>query len=239
MFIATKVIFDPIAFKAIPVEGYEYEGPVGACKKGRETAADLTSELQGLSKTLTGNGQQSYNTAQNLLQEDIGSSAPGSLTPAAQQQLAADNDNITRTYNGMKQTALSTSGQRGYGSAPSGFAKTTENSINNSEAGASTGAYRNAVQNTQNERNFAETGEAGLSGQQTGAGLNAAGGALGGAVDQNKMGSTAGDIAGGVAGLGGAATGVGGLFSQIGKLKNAIGGGGVGGYSGNSTSLAG
>lgn len=228
MFIATKIWFDPETFLPVVWDGWEYEGPVNLAKKGRETAADLTSELQGLSKTLTGNGQTSYNAAQGILGEGIGSSKPGSLTPAATAQLASDNDNIARTYGTMRQTAAATAGQRGYGSAPSGFEKTTENGISNAEAGAQTGAYRNAQENTQNERNLALSGETALSGQQTGAGLSAAGGALTGAVDQNKMGSTAGDILQGAAGFTGALPGIGGLFSKIGKTVG--GGSSVGGY---------
>lgn len=241
MKIATKVILDIASLEVIVWDGFEYEGSVAACKKGRDEMASLTSELQGLSTQLTGNGQQAYDTTQGLLKQDIGSSAPGSLTPAAQQQLAADNDNITRTYNGMKQTAMSTMGQRGLGSAPSGFAQTTQNSINQGQANASTGAYRNAVEDTQKERNFATSEEGTLSGQQTSAGLNAAGGALTGAMDQNKMGSTAGDILGGIAEAapiaaapftGGASLGAGGLFGKLGGPKIAPSS--VGAYGGAS-----
>lgn len=231
MFIATRVIFDPETFKAIPIEGYEYEGPLAEAKKGREAMGDLTTQLQGLLKQYSGNGQQSYDTAQGLLKQDIGSSAPGSLTPAASAQLASDNDNIQRTYNGMRQTAMATAGQRGLGSAPSGFEKTTENSIAQGQGNASAGAYRNAQENTQQQRNFATSGEMNLSGQQTGAGLGAGGEAITGAADQSKMGSTAGDILGGVAGVAGALPGVGGLFSKIGQKISPSGVGGYGGAS--------
>jgi hypothetical protein len=222
MRISTKVLFDPITFKAIPVEGYEYEGPIDEMKKGRDEMAQFTQEAQQMLGQLSGNAQQSYGQAQNLLQEDMGSSKPGSLTPAAQAQLASDNDNIARTYGGMRQTAAATAGQRGFGAAPSGFAKTTENGINLGEANAQTGAYRNAQQNTQQQRNLALSGETALSGQQLGGSLGALGAGETGAFDQSRMGSTAGDILQGVAGGIGAATGLGGLFGNIGKTSGAF-----------------
>lgn len=245
MFIATKVWFDPETFLPVVWDGYEYDGPVALCKKGRDEQAQNTAFQQGQAGINASREGDAYGKAQGILGEDIGSSTPGSLTPAAQTQLAADNDNISRTYNGMRQTAFASSGQRGFGGAPSGIGQTSQNALNVGEEGSKTGAYRNAQVNTQNQRNTALSGETALSGQQLQGELGNTNAATTSALDQSKMGSNVGDITGAIAGLapiaaapftGGASLGLANAlknpFSSIGKGAGTgvgnYGGGGIG-----------
>lgn len=218
-----------------------YDGPFAFAKKGREIVKQNAQADQAAAAQNRTNSQNAYNTAQSTLQEDLGSSTPGSLTPAATAQLAADRDNIARTYNGLRQNAFSTIGARGFGSAPGGIGQATVNALNVGQEGSDTGAYRNAQVNTQNQRNFATGEEGKLSGQEGSLGNQASGESTTAGYDLNKMGSTAGDILGAAAQLapivaapftGGAsllASGAGGMFNRIGKT--AGGSSGVGGYN--------
>src|SRR5690348_15024084 len=156
---------------------------------------------------------------------------PGQLSPAAAAQLAADNDNINRTYNGMRQTAFASMGARGFGSAPSGFGQAAQNAVNQGEAQAHTGAFRNAQENTQALEQAALNARMGLSGQNLSGENAAANTGLQGAVDQSKMGSTLGDIGQGIslaAGLvnpiAGAAKSVMGAFKKLGSYGGNPGG---------------
>lgn len=214
-----------------------YRGPWMLAKKGREQMSANMKTGAANSKQQQTNSQQAVNTEQGVLQQDLGSTTPGSLSPAATAQLASDRDQIANTYNGIRQTAFRTMGQRGMGSAPSGFAQTAANSADLGEATADTGAYRNAQVNTQNERNFATTAEGQLGTSQGQLAEGNLGQSTTAAVDLNKAGSTAGDILGAAAELapiaaapftGGASlmAGGGGFLKNLGK-KN---GSGVGGY---------
>ena len=196
---------------------FEYDGPVEEAKKGREQLNQNMKTAATQAGTNNANSNAAYNTAQSLLKEDIGSTTPGSLTPAAQATLAADNDNIYRVYNGMKQQAYRTLGQRGFNDAPSGFSIAAMNGINNAQANDETNAYRQGQLNTQNQRNFATQEEGNLSGQQGQLGTANLGQSTNAAVARNQMGSTAGDILSGVgSALGGIVPGIG-LISGLTK----------------------
>jgi hypothetical protein len=186
-------------FVIVEERSREYNGPVALAKKGREQMGENAAAGAAQSKTNNANSNAAFNSARGLLAQDESSTTPGSLSPAAAAQFAADRDNISRTYNGMRQTAFSTMGERGLASAPSGFSQVAQNAANRGEADAQTGAYRNAQVNTQNQRNFATTGEANLAGQQGNLGASNLGASTGAAVAQNHAGSTAGDIMGGIA----------------------------------------
>lgn len=197
---------------------YEYSGVVAECKKGRETVEQNMKADQATAAQNRANSQAQYGNANALEQEEMGSTTPGSLSPAASAQLAADRDNISRTYNGIRQTAFRTLGQRGFGSAPSGFALAAENGNDQGEAGANTGAYRNAQINTQNQRQDAEHTAAGMSGTQGSLGNTASGESTTAAFDRSKMGSTLGDIGQGIgeaAGIAGDVMGMGGMMKGI------------------------
>ena len=222
-----------------------HQGPFALAKKGRDIMKKNAETGQATATADQSNAQNAYNSAQGLLQQDIGFSTPGSLTPAASAQLAADTGNIARTYNGLRQNAFATLGARGVASAPGGLSQATTNALNVGEEGADTGAFRNAQVNTQNQRNFATQQEGSLAGQQGSLGNQALAGSTNAAVDLNKAGSTAGDILGGIAAAapiiaapftGGASlipslAGSSNPFSKIGSTKGQTGAG-IGGYGG-------
>src|SRR6266550_932185 len=178
---------------------YLYDGPVALCKKGRDVVEKNMKSDQATATQNRANSQDAYNKTQGLLGENIGSSAPGSLTPAASAQLAADTDNINRTYNGIRRQQAVTLGQRGFSNAPSGFSLAAENGANQGQEQSETGAFRNAQLNTQNQRNFATGEEASLTGQQGSLGNQASGESTSAAVARNHMGSTFGETMGGIA----------------------------------------
>ena len=202
MRITTSVTFQmtDVIGEYIEIErhSFEYDGPVASCKKGREQVQQNMKTAATQANTNNANSNAAYNTAQSLLQGDIGSTTPGSLTPAAQAQLGADNDNINRVYNGMRQQAFTTLGQRGFNNAPSGFTLAAMNGINNAQAQDETNAYRQGQLNTQNQRNFATQEEGNLSGQQGQLGTANLGQSTNAAVARNQMGSTLGDVLSGV-----------------------------------------
>jgi hypothetical protein len=178
-----------------------YEGPLWECKKGREQAKTLTNDEIAQEKALAAKQAAEQAAADKTIGTFETQGQPGQLSPAAAAQLAADNDNINRTYNGMRQTAFATMGARGFGNAPSGFGLAEQNAINQGQAQAGTGAFRNAQVNTQNLEDKALNARMGLSGQDMSGQTAAAGTGLQGAQAMNKMGSTLGDIAGGVAAI--------------------------------------
>jgi len=221
MRITTSVTFQmtDVIGEYIEIErhSFEYRGPVAECKKGRGQAEANMKAGAAQSAINNANSNAAYNTAQSLLQGDIGSTTPGSLTPAAQAQLAADNDNISRVYNGLRQQAFTTLGQRGFNNAPSGFTIAAMNGVNNAQAQDETNAYRQGQLNTQNQRNFATQEEGNLSGQQGQLGTANLGQSTQAAVARSQMGSTAGDILSGVgSALGGIVPGIG-LISGLAK----------------------
>ena len=224
-------------------EVFHYAEITGQCKKGRDIVSQNAKTGQNVATGNQSAAQGALALQQGALGEDLGSTTPGSLSPAATAQLASDRDQIANTYNGIRQTAFRTLGQRGMGSAPSGFAQTAENAADLGQATADTGAYRNAQVNTQNERNFATGQEGQIATSQGQLGNQALGQSTNAGVALNKMGSTAGDILGGVAELapivaapftGGASLLGSGIFggtnpfSKMGKS----GGSGVGSYGG-------
>jgi len=202
MRITTSVTFQmtEVVGEYIEIErhSFEYLGPVAEMKKGRGQVEQNMKTAAAQSAVNNANSNAAYNAAQSLLQGDIGSTTPGSLTPAAQAQLAADNDNISRVYNGLRQQAFTTLGQRGFNNAPSGFTIAAMNGVNNAQAQDETNAYRQGQLNTQNQRNFATQEEGSLSGQQGQLGTANLGQSTNAAVARNQMGSTLGDVLSGV-----------------------------------------
>ena len=232
MRITTSVTFQmtDVIGEYIEIErhSFEYRGPVAECKKGRGQAEANMKAGAAQSAINNANSNAAYNTAQSLLQGDIGSTTPGSLTPAAQAQLAADNDNISRVYNGLRQQAFTTLGQRGFNNAPSGFTIAAMNGVNNAQAQDETNAYRQGQLNTQNQRNFATTQEGSLSGQQGQLGAANLGQSTNSAVAYNRAGSTLGDVAQGVGDVVGLVSPTIGAVQGIGRAFRRIGQSGFG-----------
>ena len=203
---------------------------------------------QGQAKTSNANSNASYGVAHGVDQSEIGQDTPGSLSPAAAAQFAADRDNISNTYNNLRKTAFSTMGERGLGSAPSGFGQVQQNAIDQGQANAGTSAYRNAQVQTENQRQSAANREAALTGTEGNLGVANLGQSTNAAVAQNKAGSTLGDVVGAIGELapiaaapftGGAsllpqlANGAAGgsIWKSLGKTASSVGsyGGGGGG----------
>jgi len=230
-------IRDDGSFVVVKEISQEYGGVWEECKKGRETLEQNMKADQEMAKSARERSAQQYGTVRGLQEEMTGSSTPGSLTPAATAQLAADRDNIARTYNGMRQTAFRTLGQRGVGSAPSGFGLAEQNALNVGQEGSETGAYRNAQVQTQNQRNRVLSSAEGQTGTQGNLGNTASGESTSAAVARNKAGSTFGDIMGGIASAapiiaapftGGASLLAGGMnfsnpFSKMGSKGSGVG----------------
>ena len=176
-----------------------YSGPWMLVKKGREQLEQNMKADAAVAAQTRANAQKQYETTSGLIGEETAATTPGSLSPAAQAQLASDRDQIANTYNGIRQTAFRTLGQRGFGSAPSGFGLASENAADLGQATQDTAAYRNAQLATERQRQNAMATSAGLTGTEGSLGNSASGESTTAAVDRNKAGSTLGDIVGGVA----------------------------------------
>jgi hypothetical protein len=176
-------------------------------------------------------------SADTGISQEEAQSKPGDLSPAAAAQLAADNDNIARTYSTQRATVARTIGARGFGSAPSGFMSTAENGANLAQDQAGTEAYRAAQLNTEQQRQAAIAARTALSGQNQAGASSASQEGSDSAYKQSQMGSTAGDVLGAVASLApiaaapftGGATLIPGGFNRIGGNAPSSG---VGGYGG-------
>ena len=222
-----------------------YSGPWAMAKKGREIMKQNALDQQAMMKQTQANAQQQYDITKGLQGEEIASTTPGSLSPAATAQLASDRDQIANTYNGIRQTAFRTMGQRGFGSAPSGFTAAAGNAADLGQATQDTAAYRNAQLATERQRQNAMATGAQLTGTEGNQAIGSGNASTGSAVALNKAGSTLGDIIGGAAELapivaapftGGATLMAAGFnpFSNMGKKPTQQPGSNVGGYNPNS-----
>jgi len=217
--ISTVVILqfndDLTEFEKIVDVSHEYSGPVALCKKGREAQQQLTQFDINNAKNLAGQGNQQYNVLNNLENEEIASTAPGSLSPAAAAMYSSDLQNISDVYNGLRRNAFTTNAARGFGSAPSGFQNTTLNSIQRGQDTASTNAFRQAQINTENQRqNVLNTASGARNASIAGATSSANAGGQS-ALDQSRQGSTLGDILGGASSILGGLSGFTNFFKQL------------------------
>lgn len=223
---------DPTQYTTLLDVSYDYSGPVDECKKGRgQMEANMKADADAAAANRAKSNEQ-YSKVNTLENEEMASTTPGSLSPAAIARLASDRDNISRTYNGIRQTAFRTLGQRGFGSAPSGFGLAAENGTDLGQAQNETAAYRQAQLNTENQREHAMGTAAGLTGTEGSLGNSASGESTSAAVARNKAGSTFGDVMGGIGDIAGIAFPALGAAKTLGKTFSKIGsnGSGVGGY---------
>lgn len=214
---------------------HEYDGVIVTCKKGRDQMdANMKADAAAAAANRAKHDEQ-YGITKNLQGQEIASTAPGSLSPAATAQLAGDRDNINRVYSGIRQNTEATLGNRGFGTAPSGFRVAAENGINQGQATAETGAYRNAVLGTERQRQHVMDLSAGLTGTEGSLGTGNSRASETAAVDRNHAGSTFGDIMGGVAAITPYAlapfTGGASLLGANGNIFKKKGSSGVGGYA--------
>lgn len=227
MRISTKVVLelcDDGSFREIERQSYEYSGDVALAKKGRQAQSQNTGFEQGQAQNYANNASGYNSTVQNLLNEEIGSTTPGSMSPAASAMYSSDLNSINNTYNGMRQNLYATSGARGFGSAPSGFTQTSLNSINNAQGQAEQSAYNTGQENTEQQRQNAMQTAAGMYGTSTQGELGNTNSATNSAFDQSRMGSTLGDVLGGVSSVLGGISGVGNILSglQTGSVAGGV-----------------
>lgn len=216
--ISTKVtleICDEIGvYNEIERHSYEFDGPIAAqCKKGRDANANNTKFQQSQANQYAGNANTGFNSANDFYQNELNLNPGGMSSPAAA-MYASDLANIKSTYNGLKQNAFATAGERGFGNAPSGFMQATQNGLNQAQANAQTQAYNAGIINTQNQRQNAAAGEAGLYGQSTAGEAANTNAANTSAFNQSRMGSTLGDVLSGASSVLGGITGMGSLFGS-------------------------
>ncbi len=154
-------------------------------------------------------GQGILGNATNVANSEVNTS--GGLSPLVGKQLANEEGQIGKAYQGATQAALRGNTQRGMGVGPSGLTASVENTGINNAGAARTGAIGNAfgTQNTLNNTAYAQPISA----------LNAENGSVnastGANTALNNMPTIAGQIFSGLQGLGNSA---GNVMSGYGKM---------------------
>ena len=170
----------------------------------------------GQQKTTAGAGESNITSGQGILgnatnvaNSEVNTS--GGLSPLVGKQLANEEGQIGKAYQGATQAALRGNTQRGMGVGPSGLTASVENTGINNAGAARTGAIGNAfgTQNTLNNTAYAQPISA----------LNAENGSVnastGANTALNNMPTTAGQIFSGLQGLGNAAGNVMGGYGKM------------------------
>jgi hypothetical protein len=179
----------------------------------------MGSAGRGQQKTTAGaalndinSGQGILGNATNVANSEVNTG--GGLSPLVGKQLANEEGQIGKAYQGATQAALRGNTQRGMGVGPSGLTASVENTGINNAGAARTGAIGNAfgTQNTLN--NTAYSQPIGALNAESGA-VNASTGAN---TSLNNMPTTAGQIFGGLQGLAG--TGIGAMNAYTYANKN-------------------
>jgi hypothetical protein len=178
----------------------------------------MGSAGRGQQKTTAGAGENNIASGQGILgnatnvaNSEVNTS--GGLSPLVGRQLANEEGQIGKAYQGATQAALRGNTQRGMSAGPSGLTASVENTGINNAGAARTGAIGNAfgTQNTLNNTAYAQPISA----------LNAENGSVnastGANTALNNMPTTAGQIFSGLEGLGNAA---GNVMGGYGKMVN-------------------
>jgi hypothetical protein len=160
-------------------------------KKGRGALGNITQAGQTNVQT----GQNLTNQGENIANSEINTN--GGLSPLVSKQLANEQGQIGKAYQGASQAAERGLSQRGMGVAPSGLQSSISNTAINNQGQADTGAIGNAF-GTQNNLNNTALNQPISALNATNGGINAATGA---ATSLNKAGSTLGDVGAGLSGL--------------------------------------
>ena len=199
---ATKVVIDIETGKVLHWEGRLVDvdvEPVLLCKKGRKEQEAVAQQQLALAQKEQAERERQRGLSEPIVGELEQETGPGRLSRYAASQLGANLDNIARFYRGARQTAYRSLGQRGFGRAPSGFERVTENALTRGEEQAGTDAMRQALADTLGQRLTAldyRTGRQDSSGQL---GQSAYSGASDAAYKRSQMGSGFGDVLGGIA----------------------------------------
>ena len=153
--------------------------------------------------------------------EATGGYVPVSRYAAA--QMASERDDIARQFAGLRATAIRSLGARGLAPDRSGLARTSMNALARGESEAETGSFRNALANTLQQRMAAlnarlgQRAEAGASSVRSGELSSTS------ALRRSQMGSTFGDVMGGIGQVAGIASDI--FAPGSGMLRRKIGGG--------------
>jgi len=145
---ARSVTFDmttgiPLWWDEVP-----YDGEWELAKKGRESQQKVTDTALSNASTDTARRTDQYNSGNQILDEMTADSTPGSLSPAAQAQLAADQRKIQETYQNAGQVGLKRIAQHGMGTL-TGETSSLNNSLLHGQASDEVAANENALMNTQ------------------------------------------------------------------------------------------
>lgn len=217
---ARSVTFDMTTGIPLWWEEVPYEGEWAMAKKGRESQQRVTDTALANAGTDTARRTDQYNSGNTILSEMTEDSTPGSLSPAAQAQLAADQRKIQETYQGAGQVGLKRIAQHGMGTL-TGETSSLNNSLLHGQASDEVAAHENALMNTQAMRERALSARMGLQNiynpnPDLSTGSEAA-------YRQSQMGSTLGDIGKGLttaASIGSSVVGMGGLHNLPSNFVN-------------------
>lgn len=213
MRITTRKVIDIQTGKTLEHEWYEYDGPLAQTKKGRgeekaATAGALSTGDTGkaIATTDVRKQQQEINPV-NAFASELESTAPGELSPYAQNVYQNSLRNIARNYGDNMNIGLKALSYRGMGTAPSGYTSSVINTSNRDRDAAETEAYTQAQQNTLAGKMAAANLRTGLAGiYDPSRPLGVAGSAYGTAGQNaallNQMGTPIGSIGMGLAGIG-------------------------------------
>lgn len=197
-----------------------YDGKWEEAKKGRPEEADATNKAGKLADANTSKQNDQYgseNTDVNTLEAN---STPGSLSPAAQAQLAADQRKIGDTYANATSQGLKGIAQHGMGTL-TGENSSLNNSMLRGQASDDLAAHEQAQLNTHADQLAAINARSQL--QQIYNPNPAIQSQMQGALNQSRMGSTLGDIGSGLSTLatvGKGVVGMGGLNGIGDSLMN-------------------
>jgi hypothetical protein len=219
---ARSITYDLETMIPLWVEEVPYDGEWAMAKKGRESQQKVTDTALSNAGTDTSRRTDQYNSGNKILGEMTADSTPGSLSPAASAQLAADQRKIQDTYQNAGQVGLKRIAQHGMGTL-TGEASSLNNSLLHGQASDEVAAHENALMNTQGMRERALSAEMGL--QNTYNPNADLGTGSESAYRQSQSGSTLGDIGKGLtsaASVGSGIVGMGGLNNLPGNIMNGI-----------------
>lgn len=199
----TRIVTD-IETGALLDWAFEFnDGEWALLKKGRGEQEQVAKDSLARSKSDEATRNQQLAAADPTLKQ-FESVGPGGMGTAAQARYQSDLNNINRTYNNVRAVGLRNLGLRGLGNAPNGAESSLVNTANLDQAGQENNAYLGGLQQTREDQLAALNARMGLMNiYNPNASSSVASEA---AYRRGQMGSTLGDIGGGLTTLAGLAT---------------------------------
>lgn len=193
-----------------------YDGPVELAKKGREGEEQIAQQQ----KDLAAHNQQVQDAARNTSEpfaKSLLATKPGEMSPYAKDRYASDVRAINDAYGNARRVGLRALTLRGLNQAPTGAESSIMNTADNGAAVAETGARSDAMDRTLSGGLDALKYYQGQQSQYNALpALDSAGLSN---YRRSSMGSTLGDVMGGIGTLAGAAgsvmTGMGGMGARF------------------------